>query len=317
MATKRCWIGGNFKVGRERGTQSTARRVEDLATPPQSACDFPCSPHLTPCAAPRRSASLRCRSLRCASQAAATKAVAMAQVAVLNGMGELPAAAEVVVAPSALHVESVRAALRPEVGVALQDVHSAPKLGAYTGSHSVEQAVELGLGWALAGHSERRTIWHETDAEVAAKTKALLAAGLQCVVCIGETLAEREAGKTMEVCVRQLQAVADGALAEPAAWARVVLAYEPVWAIGTGKVATKEQAQEVHAQLRAWVAAYKGAGAEAAKALRIVYGGSVTAASAPSLIAEADIDGFLVGGASLKPEFVAIVQSVSAKPAAA
>jgi triosephosphate isomerase len=241
----------------------------------------------------------------------------MAQVAMLNGMGELPAAAEVVVAPSALHVESVKAALRPEVAVALQDVHVAAKLGAYTGSHCVEQAKELGLGWALAGHSERRTIWHESDADVAAKTKALLDAGLQCVVCIGETLTEREAGKTMEVCVRQLQAVADGALADPAAWARVVLAYEPVWAIGTGKVASKEQAQEVHAQLRAWVAAYKGAGAEAAKALRIVYGGSVTAASAPSLIAEADIDGFLVGGASLKPEFAQIVQSVSAKPAAA
>ena len=258
------------------------------------------------------------RSLASSRQAAATKAVAHAQVALLNGMGELPAAAEVVVAPSALHAEGVRAALRPEVGVALQDVHSAPKLGAFTGSHCVEQAKELGLGWALAGHSERRTIWKESDAEVAAKCKVLLEAGLQCVVCIGETLAEREAGQTMEVCVRQLQAVAEGALADPAAWARIVLAYEPVWAIGTGKVATKEQAQEVHAQLRAWVAARAGAGAEAARALRIVYGGSVTAASAPSLIAEADIDGFLVGGASLKAEFADIIKSVEhKKPAAA
>ena len=241
----------------------------------------------------------------------------MAAVAVLNGMGALPARAEVVVAPSALHVEGVRAALRPDVGVALQDVHSAPKLGAYTGSHCVEQAKELGLGWALAGHSERRTIWHESDADTAAKTKALLEAGLQCVVCIGETLAERDAGKTMEVCLRQLAAVADGALPGPEAWARIVLAYEPVWAIGTGKVATKEQAQEVHAALRAWVAQRAGAGAAAAAALRIVYGGSVTAASAPALIAEADIDGFLVGGASLKPEFAQIVEAVNAKPAAA
>jgi triosephosphate isomerase len=237
--------------------------------------------------------------------------VAHAQVALLNGMGELPAAAEVVVAPSALHAEGVRAALRPEVGVALQDVHSAPKLGAFTGSHCVEQAKELGLGWALAGHSERRTIWKESDAEVAAKCKVLLEAGLQCVVCIGETLAEREAGQTMEVCVRQLQAVADGALADPAAWARIVLAYEPVWAIGTGKVATPEQAQEVHALIRGLLGSL--ASPAVAAVVRIQYGGSVKPDNAAELASQPDIDGALVGGASLKADdFLGIARAFGA-----
>jgi triosephosphate isomerase len=236
-----------------------------------------------------------------------------AQVEVLNGMGALPAGVEVVVAPSALHAESTLASLRKEVAVALQDVHSKAALGAYTGSHAIEQVKELGIPWVLAGHSERRTIWKETDADTAAKTRAALDAGLKVAVCIGETLAEREAGQTQAVCERQLAAVADALAGEgaEARWAAVVVAYEPVWAIGTGKVATKEQAQEVHAALRAWVAGK--AGAEVAAALRIVYGGSVTAASAPSLIAEADIDGFLVGGASLKPEFVDIIKAAGAK----
>jgi triosephosphate isomerase len=161
----------------------------------------------------------------------------------------------------------------------------------------------------LVGHSERRTIWKETDAETAQKTAAVIEAGMKAIVCIGETLAEREADQTMSVCVRQLTAVADAL--KPEHWAHVVVAYEPVWAIGTGKVATKEQAQEVHAKLRAFIA--EKVGKDVASALRIVYGGSVTAASAPSLIAEADIDGFLVGGASLKPEFVQIVLSAATK----
>jgi glyceraldehyde 3-phosphate dehydrogenase len=299
MASKRCWIGGNFKV-RRRGKEQ-ARRSDFLVRALPNATRSPQHPLLSAAAPPPRPLPPSFR----ARQAAATKAVAHAQVALLNGMGELPAAAEVVVAPSALHAEGVRAALRPEVGVALQDVHSAPKLGAFTGSHCVEQAKELGLGWALAGHSERRTIWKESDAEVAAKCKVLLEAGLQCVVCIGETLAEREAGQTMEVCVRQLQAVAEGALADPAAWARIVLAYEPVWAIGTGKVASPAQAQEVHAKLRNWLHAHVSPAVAAAT--RIMYGGSVTAANAKELGSQADIDGFLVGGASLKPEFISII----------
>ncbi len=126
-------------------------------------------------------------------------------------------------------------------------------LGAYTGSHSIEQVKEIsGLGWVIAGHSERRTIFKETDAETATKAKLAIDAGLKAVVCIGETLAEREADKTLEVVFRQMKAIAEAIPADH--WGSVVVAYEPVWAIGTGKVATKEQAQEVHAALRKWIA---------------------------------------------------------------
>ena len=150
-----------------------------------------------------------------------------------------------------------------------------------------------------------RSLFGETDAATAQKTRAALDAGASAIVCIGESLAEREAGETLAVCVRQLSAVA--AVLAPEDWARVVVAYEPVWAIGTGRVATKEQAQEVHAALRGWVAG--AAGAPVAEAVRIVYGGSVNAGNCASLIAEADIDGFLVGGAALKPEFLDIIKS--------
>lgn len=131
------------------------------------------------------------------------------------------------------------------------------------------------MGWVIVGHSERRTIWKETDAESAAKTKLTIEAGLQAALCIGETLAEREAGQTLDVCFRQLKAAADVLTADQ--WSKVVIAYEPVWAIGTGKVATKEQAQEVHAALREWVA--KTVSPAVAEAIRIVYGGSVNVSS--------------------------------------
>ncbi len=180
-------------------------------------------------------------------------------------------------------------------------------LGAYTGHVTADVVNDFGLGWVLTGHSEMRSIFGETDAATAQKTRAALDVGASAIVCIGESLAEREAGATLEVCVRQLGAVA--AALKPEDWARVVVAYEPVWAIGTGKVATKEQAQEVHAALRGWVAG--AAGAEVAAALRIVYGGSVNAANCKALITEPDIDGFLVGGASLKPEFADIIKSAA------
>jgi len=167
----------------------------------------------------------------------------------------------------------------------------------------------MGLKWVLTGHSERRSIFGEADGATAAKTRLALDAGASAIVCIGESLSEREAGATLPVCFRQLQAVVDAL--EPALWARVVVAYEPVWAIGTGKVATKEQAQEVHAALRAWLA--EKVSADVAAATRIVYGGSVSAANCAALIAEKDIDGFLVGGAALKPEFVQIINSVATK----
>jgi triosephosphate isomerase len=160
----------------------------------------------------------------------------------------------------------------------------------------------------LVGHSERRSIWGESDAQSAAKTAVALEAGLNVVLCAGETLTEREAGRTDEVVSRQLAAVAAAVPAE--LWAgRIVVAYEPVWAIGTGKVASVEQAQEAHAAIRRWLAA--SVSPAAAAGTRVIYGGSVTAANCGALATQADIDGFLVGGASLKPEFLDIIRAVA------
>lgn len=162
---------------------------------------------------------------------------------------------------------------------------------------------DVGADWVIIGHSERRTIFGESDELVAEKTAFALAEGLKVIACIGETLQEREAGKTEEVVFRQMKAIA----AQVKDWTNVVVAYEPVWAIGTGKVATPQQAQDVHAALRKWLV--DNVSADVSASLRIQYGGSVTAANCKELGSQPDIDGFLVGGASLKPEFVQIVNA--------
>ena len=173
-----------------------------------------------------------------------------------------------------------------------QDISTHEK-GAYTGEVSAAMLKDFACRWALAGHSERRAYHGETDQVVADKARAALQAGLTPVVCVGETLAEREAGQTLAVIQRQLAPVlALGA----GAVARMVLAYEPVWAIGTGRSATPEQAQEVHAAIRAELAALGAA------QVQVLYGGSVKAANAASLFAMPDIDGALVGGAALVAE---------------
>lgn len=209
---------------------------------------------------------------------------------------------DIAVAPPAPYWADAVAALSGSgIQVLAQDV-SANAEGAYTGECSVAMLRDCGVAGALVGHSERRQYHGETDALVAAKFDALRRAGLQAVLCVGETLDEREAGETLAVVSRQLLAVLESQGAE--AFDGSVLAYEPVWAIGTGRTATPEQAQAVHASLRAVVAAFD---AERAQALRIVYGGSVKAANAASLFAMPDIDGALVGGASLlAEEFAAI-----------
>ncbi len=182
--------------------------------------------------------------------------------------------------------------------------------GAYTGETSAAMLAELGCRYVLVGHSERRQIFGETDAQVAAKFVAAQAAGLIPILCLGETLAEREAGQTEAVVARQLDAVT--AKAGVKALGRSVLAYEPVWAIGTGRTATPAQAQEVHAFLRGRVAS---ADREVADALVIQYGGSVKASNAAALFGLPDVDGGLIGGASLVAEdFLAIVQAAAAKP---
>ena len=183
-----------------------------------------------------------------------------------------------------------------------QDV-SAHAQGAYTGEVSAAMLQELGCRYVLVGHSERRAYHGESDALVAAKAQAALGRGVTPIVCVGETLAEREAGQTAEVVKRQLSAVIHR-LAHCAA--EMVVAYEPVWAIGTGRTATPAQAQEVHALLRAQLQAATGRG----DAMRILYGGSVKADNAAELFAQPDIDGGLIGGASLKAaDFIAIVRA--------
>lgn len=169
--------------------------------------------------------------------------------------------------------------------------------GAFTGEVSAAMLSEFACRYVLVGHSERRSLFGDTDARVAAKVEAALANGLRPVLCVGETLAEREAGATMEVVGTQLVAVLDRV--GVAAFAHIVLAYEPVWAIGTGRTASASQAQEVHAALRQQVAALD---AGVAAGLRIVYGGSVKPENAAELFAEPDIDGGLIGGASLVAE---------------
>ena len=173
--------------------------------------------------------------------------------------------------------------------------------GAYTGEVSAGMLVEFGCRYAIVGHSERRAQFGESDAVVAAKAKAALAAGITPIVCVGETLAERDAGTTETVVLRQLDAVL-GEVEEAAA--RMVVAYEPVWAIGTGRTAAPAQAQAVHATLRARLAR------AGAKDVELLYGGSVKADNAAALFGMADIDGGLIGGASLKSgEFLAIAHA--------
>ena len=208
---------------------------------------------------------------------------------------------EVVIAPPAVHLSTFKTKLRKDINVASQDAF--PSTGAHTGETPVALLKDLGLGYAIVGHSERRQKG-ETDEIVANKVKAVVEGGLTAIACIGETLAERDAGKTIAVVERQLQAIAKAVPAS--AWDKIVVAYEPVWAIGTGKVASPAQAQEVHAKLRNFLASVSP---KVASSTRIIYGGSVTAANAKELAGQTDIDGFLVGGASLKPEFIDIINS--------
>ena len=200
---------------------------------------------------------------------------------------------------------ALQAAKGSAVQVGAQNVHWAPS-GAYTGEVSAAMLVDVGVTHVIIGHSERRQYFGETDLTVNQRTKAALGAGLTAVVCVGETLAQREAGQTMDVIGAQVRT--DLADLTAADMAKVVIAYEPVWAIGTGKVATDEQAQEVHAFIRGVLREMFGD--EVADATRILYGGSMKPANAKGLLAQADIDGGLIGGAALKaPDFLAIIQA--------
>ncbi|KAI4163410.1 MAG: hypothetical protein LQ342_002917 [Letrouitia transgressa] len=209
---------------------------------------------------------------------------------------------EVVIAPPTIYLLLAREHLRHGIEVAAQNVYDKPN-GAYTGEISTEQLKDSGIGWTLTGHSERRVLLGEVDAFIASKTKSALDGGLGVILCVGETLEQRESNKTIEVVTTQLEAVAE----QTKDWSKIVIAYEPVWAIGTGKVATTQQAQEVHASIRKWLASKISS--EASEKTRIIYGGSVSDKNCKDLATQADIDGFLVGGASLKPAFIDIINS--------
>lgn len=209
---------------------------------------------------------------------------------------------DVVIAPPALYLLLVREHLKPGLEVAAQNVFDKPN-GAYTGEISVSQLKDSNINWTILGHSERRTILGESDEVVASKTKVATEGGIGVIWCCGESLEERESGKTISVIEKQLAAVS----AKIGDWSKVVIAYEPIWAIGTGKVATVQQAQEVHASIRSWLKA--NVSEDVAKQTRILYGGSVNGKNCKELAKEEDIDGFLVGGASLKPEFVDIINA--------
>lgn len=216
--------------------------------------------------------------------------------------GPLDPNTEVVIGCPATHLEYTRTQLPPAFGVAGQNCYKVAS-GAFTGEVSPALLKDVGADWVILGHSERRQIFGETDQLIAEKVVHALSEGLKVIACIGETLQEREAGQTEAVVFRQTKALADAVKD----WTNVVLAYEPVWAIGTGKTATPQQAQEVHAALRKWLS--ENVSPDVAGKLRIQYGGSVTAANCKELASQPDIDGFLVGGASLKPEFVQIVNA--------
>jgi len=233
----------------------------------------------------------------------ATREAKRALVRILND-ATLDPNTEVIIAPPALYLISILDLLRKDVKVAAQNCYSKTS-GAFTGETSPSQLVDAGIPYVILGHSERRTLFGETSAIVAGKTQAALDAGLRVILCVGETLAEREAGRTQQVVEEQLQAVV--ALLSPEDWSRIVIAYEPVWAIGTGRVATSAQAQEVHADTRRYLSS--AVSPAVAENTRIIYGGSVTAANCKELGVQPDVDGFLVGGASLKPEFVNIVNA--------
>jgi len=207
--------------------------------------------------------------------------------------------------PSVSLVATVEAfEARADIRVGAQDVHWEPK-GAFTGATSIPLAQGAGAVGALVGHSERRHVFGETDAETGRKVKALLAAGLTPLLCVGEKIDERDAGRTDAVVKRQLLAGLEGVT--PADLARVIIAYEPVWAIGTGRNATPSDAAAVHLGIRV---ALKGLGAPGR--IPILYGGSVNRGNVLALLAEPDLDGVLVGGASLDPEGWAEIVGIGA-----
>ncbi len=223
------------------------------------------------------------------------------------GMGSVTTA-EMAMCPPFVYIPQVAAMLEgSSISLGAQDVND-QESGAHTGEIAANMLTDIGCHYVIVGHSERRAIYGESDVFTAHKFAAARKAGLVPILCVGETLEEREQGITEEVVARQLDAVIE--LEGSAAIADAVIAYEPVWAIGTGKTASPDQAQDVHAFIRNKLAALDST---VAASVRILYGGSMNPANAAELLAMTDIDGGLIGGASLKPaDFLAIGQAANA-----
>ncbi len=243
------------------------------------------------------------------------KTASEATVLVHDLLKHLPSSpgADVVIAPPFTALESVRATLGPDssIGLGAQNLHWEQQ-GAFTGEVSGPMLRDLGVRYVIVGHSERRLLFGERDEDIRKKIRAALSHGLRPILCVGESLSEREAGRTQSIVTGQLAAACHQLTAGD--FATITIAYEPVWAIGTGRAATAEQAADVHRAIRTWLA--DSWRESVASATRILYGGSVTSQNAESLLAVEEIDGALVGGACLKADaFATIVSAARIKSA--
>eukprot|EP01083_Nonionella_stella_P188262 693490_1 len=207
---------------------------------------------------------------------------------------------DVLVAPVSIHIPLVQSKLPSDSFIVSCQNVSATGPGAYTAEIAAEQLSDLGITTTLIGHSERRKYYGETNEITTTKIQRALSQKIKCVCCLGETLEERKSNKVEQVCFASLKAIAQGVGKDKAQWDNIVIAYEPVWAIGTGVACDKDKAQITHASLRKWFK--DNIGDDIANSIRIIYGGSVKPKNCEELIAQKDIDGFLVGGASLKPD---------------
>jgi triosephosphate isomerase len=232
------------------------------------------------------------------------------RVETFNKAGTIPANVDVVLCVPFVHISMVLAGLRDDIEVGAQNCGAHNTCGAYTGEIGSHQLKDIGCTWVIIGHSERREgfgMAGEPEDLCAAKCKVAIENGLKVMFCVGEKKEERESGVTMKVLAKQMEPLAKAL--KPEDWDKIALAYEPVWAIGTGLTATPAMAQETHAQIRQWVA--DNVSPEIAQATRIQYGGSMKGANASELLAQPDIDGGLIGGASLQADFFNVINGVT------
>lgn len=233
----------------------------------------------------------------------------VALITTFNGAGPIPSSVDAVVCAPFPYIPMLLATLRKDMAIGAQNCGNNDAKGAFTGEVGAFQIKDIGCDWVIIGHSERREGFGMPGEPVelcAAKTKIAIDSGLNVMFCIGEKKEERESGITMEVCAKQLEPLVSAL--QPEDWAKVAIAYEPVWAIGTGLTATPEMAQETHANIRSWIS--DKVSPEVAAAVRIQYGGSMKGANAKELLAMPDIDGGLIGGASLTSDFFNVINGV-------